>query len=115
MDFEVGGSGEVPNPTRPEQWAPWEPKLSPRNAHNSKTGYWLMQERLRREEEQEFDFLLKYFDLIRDEICDRIFWTWEEDQLRNVFHQVWNAIPFPKEETREAAPGPSAPHSSYPG
>ena len=27
MDFKVGGPGEVPPPTRPEQWAPWEPRL----------------------------------------------------------------------------------------
>ena len=39
----------------------------------------------------------------------------EENQLRNVFHQVWNATPFPKEKTWEAVPGPSASHSAYPG
>ena len=38
----------------------------------------------------------------------------EENQLRNAFHQVWNATPFPKGKTREAVPGPSAPHSAYP-
>ena len=74
-----------------------------------------MQERLRREKKQRFDFLLEYFYLIRDEIYDRIYQSWEENQLRNAFHQVWNATPLPKEKTREAVPGPSAPHSSYPG
>ena len=34
MDFQVGGAGEVPNPTRPEQWASWEPRLSQKDAHN---------------------------------------------------------------------------------
>ena len=37
MDFEVGGAGEVPNPTRPEQWAPWEPRVSQKDAHNYET------------------------------------------------------------------------------
>ena len=64
MDFEVSGSGEVPNPTRPEQWAPWEPKLSQKDAHSYETSCWLLQECLRRWEEQEFDFLLDYFYLI---------------------------------------------------
>ena len=86
MDFEVGGPGEVPNPTRPEQWAPWEPRLPPGVAHNFETGCWLMQERLRRGEEQGFDFLLEFFYSIRDEICDRIYWSWEENRLRKAFH-----------------------------
>ena len=115
MDFVFHGSGEVPDPTRPEQWAPWRPKLPPDAAHNNETGCWLMQERLRREEEQECDFLLEYFHFTRDEICDRIYWSWEENQLRNAFHQVWKATPFPKENTPEAGLGPSAPHSPYPG
>ena len=74
-----------------------------------------MQERLRRFEEQEFDFLLQFFYLIRDEICNRIFRSWEENQLSHVFHQVWNATPFLKGKTPKAVPGPSAPHSSLPG
>ena len=74
-----------------------------------------MQEHLGRPEEQEFDFLLEFFYFIRGEICDRIFRSWEENQLRNAFHQVWNATPFPKEKTREAVPGPSAPLSTLPG
>ena len=56
MDFEVGGSGEVPNPTRPEQWAPWEPRLPQRDAYNYETACFVLQEATRREEEQEFDF-----------------------------------------------------------
>ena len=115
MDFEVGGSGEVPNPTRPEQWAPWEPRLPPEVAHNSETGCWLMQECLQREEGKDIDFLLEYFYLIRDEIYDRTYRSREENQLRNAFHQVWNALPLPKEKSREAVPGPSAPHCSSPG
>ena len=75
----------------------------------------MIQEATRREEEEEFDFLLDYFDLIWDEIYDRMYRSWEENELRNAFHQVWNATPFPKEKTREAVPLPSAPHSAYPG
>ena len=55
MDFEVSGSAEVLNPTHPEQWAPWEPRLHPGDAHNFETGCWLMQERLGRFEEQAFE------------------------------------------------------------
>ena len=65
-----------------------------------------MQERLRREEEQEFDLLPEYFYLIRDEICHRIYWSWEEIQLRNAFHQVWNETPFPKIKARRLFLGP---------
>ena len=115
MDFEVGGAGEVPNSTRPEQWAPGEPRLSQKDAHNYEPACWVLQEADRREEEQEFDFLLDYFYLIRDGIYDRMYQSWEENQLRNVFHQVWNATPFPRKKTQEAVPGPSAPHSAYPG
>ena len=106
MDFEVSGSGEVPNPTRPEQWDPWEPKLPPGDAHNFETGCLPMQERLRCLEEQLFDFLLEFFYFIRHEICDRFYGSWEENQLKNGFHEVCNAAPFPKEKTREALPGP---------
>ena len=42
----------------------------------------------------------------------RMVWSWKGNQPRNVFHQVWNATPFPKGKTREAAPGPSIPHSA---
>ena len=115
MGFQVIGSGEVPNPTRPEQWAPWEPSLPPGVANNFETGRWLMQVRLRRSEEQEFNFLLQFLYLIRDEICDLIFPLWEEKQVRNAFHHVWNATPFPKEKTREAVAGPSATHFAVPG
>ena len=115
MDFEVSGSGEVPNPTHPEQWAPWEPRLSQKDAHNYETACWVIQEATRREEEQEFEFLFDHFHLIRDKIYDRMYQLWEENQLRNAFHQVWNATPFSKEKTREAVPGPSAPHSASPG
>ena len=115
MDFEVSGSGEVPNPTRPEQWAPWEPRLPKRDAHTYETACWVIQEITRREEEQEFDFLLDYFYLIRDEIYDRMYRSWEENQLSDAFHQVWNVMPFPKKKTWEAVPGPSAPHSAHPG
>ena len=79
------------------------------------TACWVLQEADRPEEEQEFDCLLDYFYLIRDEIYDRMYQSWEENQLRNAFHQVWSATPFPKGKTREAVPGPSAPHSAYPG
>ena len=114
-DFEVGGAGEVANPVRPEQCASSESTLPPRDAHNFETGCWLLQERLQRLKEQEFDFLLEFFYSIRDEICERTHRSWEENHLRNVFHQVRNATPFPKERTWEAVPGPSAPHSSLPG
>ena len=66
-------------------------------------------------EEQEFAFLPEFFYLIGDEICDRIFRLWEENLLRNVFHQVWNTTPFPREKTRAAVPGTSVPHYSLPG
>ena len=56
MDFKVSGSGEVPNPTRPEKWAPREPGLHPGDTNNFETGCWLMQQRLQCLEEQEFDF-----------------------------------------------------------
>ena len=115
MDFEVGGSGEVPNRKRPEEWAPWEPRLPRRDAHNYKMGCWVIQEATRREEGQEFDFLLGFFYLIRDEIYDRMYQSWEENQLRNAFHDVWNATPFPKKKTWESVPRPSAAHSAYPG
>ena len=115
MDFEVSGAGEVPNPTRPEQWAPWEPRLSQKYTHNYETACWVLREADRLEEEQEFDFLPDYFYLIRDQIYDRMYQSWEQRQLRNAFHQVWNVTPFPKEKTWEAVPGPSAPHSAYPG
>ena len=55
------------------------------------------------------------FYLIRAEIYDRMYQSWEENQLRNAFHQVWNVTPSPQEKTREAVPGPSVPHSAYPG
>ena len=48
----------------------------------------MIQEATRREEEQEFDFLLDHFYLIRDEIYDRMYQLWEENKLRNAFHQV---------------------------
>ena len=51
MDFEIGGSGEVPDPTRPEQWVPWKPRVPPEVAYNYETGCWLLQERVRRGEE----------------------------------------------------------------
>ena len=57
MDFDVGGPSEVREPTRPAEWAPLEPRLSQGEAHNFETGCWVMQERLRRVKEQEFDFL----------------------------------------------------------
>ena len=34
IDFKVSGSDEVPNPTRREQGAPWEPGLPQGDAHN---------------------------------------------------------------------------------
>ena len=39
----------------------------------------------------------------------------EENQLRNAFHQVWNATSFPKQKTQKAFPGPPAPHCAHPG
>ena len=115
MDFEVSGSGEVPNPTHREQWAPWEPRIPQGDAHDFETGCCLIKEHLCRLEEQEFDFLLEFYYLIPDEICDQIYRLWEENQLTNAFHQVSNATPLSKEKTREAVGGPSAPHSSLPG
>ena len=115
MDFKLSGTGEVPNQTRPEPWAPWEHQLPQEDAHNYETACWVIQEATRLNEEQEFDFLLDCFYLIRDEIYDRMYQLWDENQLRNVFHQVWNVTPSPKEKTREAVPGPSVPHFAYPG
>ena len=115
MDFEVSGSGEVPMSRRPEQWATWESRLSQKDAHNYQTACLVIQGAMRREREQEFDFLLDYFYLVRDEIYDPMYQSWEENQLRNAFHQVWNATPFPREKTREAVTGSSAPHSAYLG
>ena len=65
-DFKVGGAGEVANPVRPEQCAPSESTLPPRDAHNFETGCWLLQERLQSLKEKEFDFLLEFFYSIRD-------------------------------------------------
>ena len=55
MDFKVSGPGEVVVPDRPAVWAPLEPQLDHGDAHNFETGCWILQERLRRKEETEFD------------------------------------------------------------
>ena len=61
MDFEAGGPGEVPEPTCPAECAPVEPRLSQADAQNFETGSWLMHERLRCWEEQEFFFYWRSF------------------------------------------------------
>ena len=61
MDFQVGRPGEVPPQISPGQWAPWEPRLSTREAHNIETGCWIGKEGLRRWEEEEFHFLIVFF------------------------------------------------------
>ena len=66
MDFNVAG----PEPIHAAEWAHLEPRLSQGDNHNFGMGCWLMQEHLRRQDEQEFVFLLKAFHFIRDEICD---------------------------------------------
>ena len=112
MDFEVSGPGEVPNLTCSAQWVLWESRLPREMNHDFDAGCWLMQERLRHREEQEFDFSLEFSYSIGDEICDRIFGS---NQLRNAFDQVWNVRPFPKKKTGEAVPGPFTLHSTLPG
>ena len=67
MDFEVAGPSEAPPLTRPSQWAPWEPRLPPRIAHKFETGCWVAQERLRRWEEEEYNFLMQSFCLFLEE------------------------------------------------
>ena len=64
MDFEVGGPGEVPNPTRPEQWVLWdsEPRLSHKDAHHMDTACWALREIDLKEQEQDFEFLFDYFN-----------------------------------------------------
>ena len=114
MDFEVSGPGELVAPARPAEWAPWEPRLAQGDTHSFETGCWVAQERLRRKEDLEFNFLIEFFYLIRDEICDRDYREWEEEHVRNTFLQVWNATPFLKEKTREAVPGRSFVHSTLP-
>ena len=66
MDSQVAGPVEVPNPTRPEQWVPWEsaPRSSQMDAHSMDTACWVLREVDLKEEEQEFDFLLDYFYLV---------------------------------------------------
>ena len=115
MDFEVSGPGETPPPTGPNQLAPWEPRLPLGMAHNFGTGCWVGQGRLRRWEEEEFDFLIEFFSFVFGRTHDREHREWEENQLRNAFQQVWNATPFAKEKTWESVPGPSAPYSLLPG
>ena len=89
--------------------------MSQGDARNVETGCRFLQERLRRWKEQEFAFLLEFFYFIRDEMCDRTFPSWKENQLKNAFHHVWNVTPFPKEQDQEAVLGPSTPHSTLPG
>ena len=114
MDFAVSGLGEVVAPARPAEWAPLEPRLAQGDAHNFETGCWVVQERLWRWEEGEFNFLIEPFYLIRDKIYDRDYREWEENEVKNAFLQIWNATPFPKEKTREAVRGPSFVHSTLP-
>ena len=59
-------------------------------------------------------FLLEFFNLMCNEICDRIFRSWEGNQLRNAFHEVWNATPFPKDKVWGAVRGPPTPYSTLP-
>ena len=44
--------------------------------------------------------LIEFFCFIPDEICNRQYRGWEENQVRNVFLRVLNATPFPKEKSR---------------
>ena len=62
-----------------------------------------------------FYFLIKFFCLFLEEAQKPQHPECEDNQLKNAFQQVWNATPFPKRMTREAVPGPSAPHSPLPG
>ena len=80
MDFEVGGPGEVPPSTRPEQWACWEPKSAPGDAHNIETGCWIGKEGLRRSEEEEFEFLIFSYGLFLEETQEPQHREWEENQ-----------------------------------
>ena len=57
---------------------------------------------------------MQFFNFICEEISDRNSREWEENQVRNVFHQVWNATSFPKVKTPEPLPRPSVTHSTFP-
>ena len=109
MDFEVGRSAEVPNPTRPEQWAPWEPRLPQPDAHNYETGCWVIKQATRREEEQEFDFLLVYFFSFEMKSTNRC--TSRGRKISSGMRSLRYGMrrPSPKKEPRRLFPGPLPP------
>ena len=111
--MEMRGRGEVPTLIRPAPWAQWEDRLSPEETHRLEVARYLGEARLMSEENDAYDFLVNFFSLLRGEICDRIWRSWEENNLRNAFQQIWEATPFPEEKVRDSVPGPSAPHPPF--
>ena len=67
MDYVVASLGKIVEPGCPATWASLEPRLPQLVAHQYGTGWWLPQEKIRREEGFEFDLLIDLFLVQRGE------------------------------------------------
>ena len=115
MDFEVAGPGEAPPPTRPNHWAPWEPRLFRGIAHNFETGCWVGQEHLRHWEEEEFNFLIEFFCLFLEEPTIGSSVSGKTINSGMCSSRSGTRLLLPRQRPRSLSPSTSAPHSFLPG
>ena len=115
MDFEVAGPGEAPPPTRPNQWAPWEPRLPRGIAQNFEMGCWVGQEHLRHWEGEEFNFLIEGFCLFLEEPTIGICVSGKTINSGMCSSRSGMRLLLPRQRPRSLSPGTSAPHSFLPG